>query len=57
MPVVAARAGETVLCLSGGGAMGHYHFGVVRTLLDEGVCVALVCAGDRPRVLHSPVLC
>lgn len=31
--------GETVLCLSGGGAMGHYHFGVVRVLLDEGMSV------------------
>lgn len=36
--------GETVLCLSGGGAMGHYHLGVVRTLLDENVL---------PRIIHG----
>jgi len=32
-----AAYGRTALCLSGGAAMGTYHFGIVKALHDEGV--------------------
>lgn len=32
-----AAYGRTALCLSGGAAMGTYHFGIVKALYDEGI--------------------
>ncbi|KXN89616.1 hypothetical protein AN958_05483 [Leucoagaricus sp. SymC.cos] len=29
--------GVTALCLSGGGTLGYYHFGVIRAFLDQGL--------------------
>ncbi|KAJ3576197.1 hypothetical protein NP233_g582 [Leucocoprinus birnbaumii] len=29
--------GVTALCLSGGGTLGYYHFGVIKAFLDEGL--------------------
>jgi len=29
--------GRTALCLSGGGALAMYHFGVIKTLLEQGL--------------------
>jgi len=34
--------GRTGLCLSGGGALAMYHFGVIRCLLEEGLCPSVV---------------
>ena len=34
--------GRTALCLSGGGALAMYHFGVLRTLLQEGLCPQVI---------------
>jgi TAG lipase / steryl ester hydrolase / phospholipase A2 / LPA acyltransferase len=34
--------GRTALCLSGGGALAMYHFGVIRSLLEEGLCPSVV---------------
>ena len=31
--------GNTALCLSGGAAMGYYHFGVVQALFEEGTTI------------------
>lgn len=33
----AKNLGATALCLSGGASFGYYHFGQIRTLLDEGL--------------------
>ena len=32
-----AAYGRTGLCLSGGAAMGTYHFGIVKGLFDQGI--------------------
>ena len=38
-----ASYGRTVLSLSGGGALGTYHFGVCRALLERGLMPKVVC--------------
>ena len=34
--------GRTALCLSGGGALAMYHFGVIKVLLEEGLLPQVV---------------
>lgn len=45
--------GRTVLSLSGGGALGTYHFGVVRALWSEGVLPNALCGTSAGAIVAS----
>ena len=51
-----AAYGRTALCLSGGAMMGNYHFGVIKTLLDED-CLPHIISGTSAGSVIGALLC
>ena len=49
--------GRTVLSLSGGGALGTYHFGVVRALHTEGLLPETICGTSSGSIISVFVCC
>eukprot|EP00127_Corallochytrium_limacisporum_P004352 Clim_evm35s158 gene=Clim_evmTU35s158 len=47
--------GRTALCLSGGGGLGHYHFGMVRAMLEAG-CLPHILSGTSAGAVVCAVL-
>ncbi|KAJ8612702.1 hypothetical protein CTAYLR_008956 [Chrysophaeum taylorii] len=45
--------GKTALCLSGGGALGTYHIGVIRALWKEGVLPDVLCGTSAGGLISS----
>ena len=49
--------GRTALCLSGGGALAMYHFGVLRTLLQEGLCPQVISGTSGGSIVAAFLSC
>ena len=49
--------GRTVLSLSGGGALGTYHFGVVRALLTEDMLPETICGTSAGSIISVFACC
>lgn len=49
--------GRTALCLSGGGALAMYHFGVLKTLLREGLCPQVVSGTSGGSIVAAYLSC
>mmetsp|Transcript_76334 Transcript_76334/g.223829 ORF Transcript_76334/g.223829 Transcript_76334/m.223829 type:complete len:643 (-) Transcript_76334:98-2026(-) len=49
--------GTSCLFLSGGGALGFYHFGVLRALLSEGLLPNVICGSSMGSIVSSYLAC
>ena len=49
--------GRTALCLSGGGALAMYHFGVLLTLLREGLCPQVISGTSGGSIVAAFLAC
>ncbi len=49
--------GHTALCLSGGGGLGQYHTGVVRTLLAQGLLPRVISGTSAGALVAAHVCC
>ena len=49
--------GRTALCLSGGGALAMYHFGVLLTLLREGLCPQVISGTSGGSIVAAFLSC
>jgi len=49
--------GRTALCLSGGGALAMYHFGVLKVLLSEGLCPQVISGTSGGSIVAAFLSC
>ena len=49
--------GRTALCLSGGGALAMYHFGVLLTLLRQGLCPQVISGTSGGSIVAAFLAC
>jgi TAG lipase / steryl ester hydrolase / phospholipase A2 / LPA acyltransferase len=49
--------GRTALCLSGGGALAMYHFGVLKVLLSEGLCPQVISGTSGGSIVAAYLGC
>eukprot|EP01029_Cantina_marsupialis_P012176 TRINITY_DN268_c1_g2_i2.p1 TRINITY_DN268_c1_g2~~TRINITY_DN268_c1_g2_i2.p1 ORF type:complete len:336 (+),score=82.95 TRINITY_DN268_c1_g2_i2:84-1091(+) len=50
------RLGKVALCLSGGACMGHYHFGVIKGLFEEGL-LPKIFSGTSAGAVMAAAIC
>ena len=47
--------GRSALMLSGGGTLGYFHFGVIKTLIEQGLCPAVISGASAGAFVASIV--